>query len=221
MVRPRVDTIQESVRIPQDLIDKIDTDFVNTGLFTSRADFIASAIRYYYENVVYQFSKYAKFVTQEKRKDPNFYPGLNVIDAIQILIIHATRMNRINHYAGEKKVVLLRLSPGLVESYVRFIKETGFYRNKADFYNYAIEVYLDAQYYVDTIMDGIDHRNAERVLFVNDELEFMNRRTPILETEPYGPIGTDTVNDMSWDNWLDKYDGPLPTRFDDVRFWDE
>lgn len=216
-----VKSVQESVRIPSDLVKMIDEKFVDTGLFSSRADFVSSAIRYYYENSVYQFAKYSKTVLYLRKNDPKSYKdwsmdgNLNVLTTIQVIFRSAKRMHKLDQYEGngEKTTVLLRLPPRFVDSYVQFIHETGIYKSKAEFYNYAIETYLDAQYYVDGIMDGIHHRDAFKVLFYNDEDEFMNRRTPIQESESDSFNKDDVAIDTRWDNWLDEYDGMLPLRF--------
>lgn len=213
-----VKSVQESVRLPFDLVSKIDKEYVDTGLFSSRADFVSSAIRYYYENALYQFAKYTYTLLNLRREDPDVFRKMgateevNTLTAMQIVFRNEKRLNKISDYEGngEKITVLVRLPPELVKCYVRFIHESGIYNNKAEFYYYAIEVYLDAQYYVGEILDCIDHRDVRRLLWFNDDSYFLARRSPISESES-DSFEDDPVNDTSWDDWLDKYDGPLPS----------
>ncbi len=74
-------------------------------------------------------------------------------------------------FEGEKVTVLLRLPPSFVHDYTRFIHETGIYKNKTDFFNHALEAYLDGQRHVQDITECIHTRNGGRLRKIAKEFE--------------------------------------------------
>lgn len=198
-----VDSIKEPVRIPKGLSEWIEQTLVEEGLFSSRADFISTAIRYYYENSMYRFVTCAQKALDSKEENPELYERYTTMDMVQLNFVNPRYRSRIDAFQGEKVTILLRLPPLLVKRYTRFIKESNFYKNKTDFYNHAIQSYLDAQYYVDSISDAIHHRDKQALLSFNDQRVFVDYVSPMIE------LGDDDYsgrlnNDTSWEEWLDE-----------------
>ncbi len=157
-----VESSVESVRIPKGLADFIDTNFVDKGLFSSRADFVSTAIRYYYENDVYLFARYAQTAVELKKQNaPGSEQYKTSLSLVKMMFLNRERSFRISMFGGDNVTVLLRMPPLLVRNYTRFINETGIYRKKSEFYNSALEFYLDVQQYVLQIESYTHSRDAK------------------------------------------------------------
>lgn len=201
------DSVQEAVRIPSTLVHFIDVNFVNEGLFSSRADFISSAIRYYYENSVFMFGRYAKYVREKKAENDPLTTGLKMkttLSVVKTMFMNTVYVNNAAAFDGEKVTVMCRLPPTLVRAYTRFINETGLFKSKTDFYNKAIGAYLDTQYYVDRITNSIHRRDA----FLIDALVKDKAYGNTFNIESLTPINEDwtyySVKDTEKEDWLDE-----------------
>ena len=136
--------MKETVRIPADLSAMISKDFVDTGLFSSKADFVSSAIRFYLEHSIRTFGS-ADSMDLEARRLSGYIGSVKNRRIVQCVLINPDYHDRVDQFKMGKEPVLLRLPPHFVATYERFIDETGFYRSKADFFNVAIGAYLDFQ----------------------------------------------------------------------------
>ncbi len=124
---------KETVRISEGLATSIEREFVETGLFLSKADFVSTAIRFYYENSIRQFGN------DELKAVGDLAPRA----IVQATLVNPEYLEEVNKYGGGKKrSILLRLPPEFVDRYQNFIDDTGFYRSKTDFFNNALGAYL-------------------------------------------------------------------------------
>jgi Arc/MetJ-type ribon-helix-helix transcriptional regulator len=202
------DSVQEAVRIPSTLVNYIDVTFVNEGLFSSRADFISSAIRYYYENAVYMFGRYADLAKQIKSENPPWIREMKIksnLSIVKTLFINTARHTHVAYFDGEKVTVMCRLPPSLVRAYTRFINETGFYKSKSDFYYQAIGTYLDTQYFVNMIANAIHKRDAGLIEMMVSDLTFGNTFNvgSMIPLEK-GDWKFYSVKDTEKEDWLDE-----------------
>ncbi len=132
---------KETVRIPMDLAAMISREFVDTGLFSSKADFVSTAIRFYYEDSISLFGDPDNL--SPKSQEISEYIGKKTNRRIvQSVLINPEYLDWMDQFNGDKVSVLLRLPRAFVERYERFIYDTGLYRSKADFFNNAIGAYL-------------------------------------------------------------------------------
>lgn len=146
---------KETVRIPEDLAKTIERDYVDTGLFLSKADFVSTAIRFYYENSIRQFGK--------SKTDSDAKDGLSQRVLIRAILVDPEYLDEMNKYGGEKRSVLLRLPPEFIAGYQRLILETGFYRSKADFFNNALGAYLVFQSNFGSMTENFYKQSARKL----------------------------------------------------------
>ena len=198
------ESVQETVRLPESLVKYIDEHFVDTGMFSSRADFVYSAIRYYYEDSIHLFSRYAEVAYSIRKEDPyaaKQYP--TTLSLVKGMMQNTRRFHHVDDYSGNKIPILLRLPPQFVKQYIRFINESCIYKNKADFFNKAIEFYLDAQYYVQAIHAAIHQRDGNAITYYRDDAAMNTIESIILESmvnDEWEPVD---VKDPSKEDWLD------------------
>lgn len=198
------ESVQETVRLPESLVKVIDSKYVESGMYSSRADFVYCAIRYYYENSVYSFVRYAEIAHGVLESDPllkKLFP--TTLSLVKTYFHNIVRYHHIDDYEGAKVSVLLRLPPMFVRSYTRFVNESCIYKSKADFFNRAIEYYLDCQYYVGTIHEAIHSRDASTINYFRNDNVFLETLSPIKESEPAEHFEEVNVRDAAKEDWLD------------------
>ena len=156
------ESVKVTVRIPEDLADMIGREFVDTELFSSKADFIAIAIRVYYENSARLFVEIGQNSSINEKLNLDYLGNLTPRALIQSILINPDYLDRISQFNGVKKGILLRLPGALVEGYEKFIEESRFYRSKADFFDTAIGAYLDSQYRLRDAISKIHDNIHER-----------------------------------------------------------
>ena len=198
------ESVQETVRLPESLVDYIDKRFVESGLFSSRADFVYSAIRYYYEDSIHLFSRYAEVAYSIRKEDPyaaKLYP--TTLALVKGMMQNTRRMHRVDNYNGKKIPILLRLPPQFVKQYTRFINESCIYKNKADFFNKSLEFYLDAQFYVQSIHTAIHQRDGNGITHYRDDMAMNDVESIIQESvigDEWEPVN---IRDAAKEDWLD------------------
>lgn len=138
------ESVKVTVRIPADLAEMISSNFLDTGLFSSKADFITSAIRFYVEDSIRTFG-YTDCMNRKAQELSEYFGKGDTRRIIQYVLINPDYLDWTSQFKMAKEPVLLRLPPQFVTKYERFIDETGFYRSKVDFFNVAIGAYLEFQ----------------------------------------------------------------------------
>ena len=198
------ESTSETIRLPESLVQLIDTNFVNSGLFSSRADFVSSAVRYYYENSIYLFSRYAEiasYILKDNPKVKKIYP--TAVSLVKGMIQNSYRLYHISDYEGNKISILLRLPPTFVKLYTQYINESCLYKNKADFFNKAIEYYLEAQFFAKEIHQAIHHRDGNTITSYRDKQTFINMWSPMVESKLCDEFEDVDTRDSEKETWLD------------------
>ncbi len=201
------ESVQEAVRVPSGLAEYIDKQFVETGKFSSRADFVSSAIRYHYENSLYHFALYANLARKIRQEDPELASRFkSSLTFIKMMFLNTKRIHRVESFDGKKITVLLRLPPTFVKSYDRFINETKIYKNKSEFFNHALEAYLDGQFLIGSIMESIHTRDVASLLMTVGEPDFNEKRplesaTPLSDPDKWVLYST---RETEKEDWLDE-----------------
>ena len=189
----------ELVSLPESFVHELDK-LVDNGDYSSRADFILSAIREYHSTIILGIARFYKEYDKLMETKNRIAPAHSAAAFLKFIVLSYLGEFTLQDYSHEKINVMVRLPPRLFEDILYLVNEK-FFDSRQDFYRRAIEHYVDSSEARKNTINAYRERDAESLknILVNrsDYLGW----TDYLDSGRYD--WTVDVKDMEGDHSLD------------------
>ena len=151
----------QTLTLPSNFVKTVDV-LVENGEYSSRADYVNTAIRHYYSFILYSLAKY-QILREEIKNRPEFIACIkNEKGFIRQTVLGYMKNCDLRDYGDEKTNVLIRLPFKLFEEIEYFVKE--YYDSRHDFYRKALEYYTDVSTLNRETMEAYQNCDQDRPL---------------------------------------------------------
>jgi len=154
-----------SMRVPQELVDRIDAAIEEYGHHTTRPDFIVDGMR----SLLSGLLQFRLLVMEALRKNSDEIEMAMITVQNSFKLSFEDRLSEFENYGGEQVQVMVRIPAGLEKDIMSFNDSFKPYRNRMEFMRLAI-------------IHELDHLENDRMLLNSPSEAFIRRQNLVKRT---------------------------------------
>lgn len=156
-----------SIRLPDDLLDKLDETIEKIGFSNSRAEYIVSSMDRFFRELIATRLKIDREIEQFKN-----IQGIDPNTILSITTAGVKRyMEKYDRYTGKKRQVLLRPPVKLIEAIDEFQPHIGLYGDRSDFIRYAVSLQIETD---ESLVENMERVSNHRVFQTRSTEDIVN-----------------------------------------------